>query len=230
MNNPTMDAHVTDNASATATITAPSTESVPDSVKRAGKLSGKLSGNRLSMRLDTLLLIMTLAAIVVAYFVADQNREAWEQRLSRLETAVGLPRIRDVRNIEVAPMRNAESWSIWVPANRQVKLYLATEELDATNPRVERECLLKPGRNVLKIYKPAKEPSAALALNNEDIFSRTYSRLWNINTKYWATNKEYEVVTKPMRLFQSLSSVRLEVDEEFDPVKHRCGLRIWIEP
>ena len=184
---------------------------------------------RPSIRLDTLLLIMTLAAIIVAYYVADKNRDAWQQRLGRLETAVGLPRIRDVRNLELAAMRKENGWSVWIPSDQTVKLCIATEDLDNVDAKPQQEIVLRPGRNLIKIAKTTGEASASLLLNNEMIFSRPFSRLWNIQVALGAS-KEFEVVTTRQQLFQSYSNVRLEVDEPFDPVKHRTGLRIWLEP
>lgn len=183
----------------------------------------------LAVRLDTILLLMTLAAIFVAYFVADKNREAWQQRLSRLETAVGLPRVRDIRNLEVALMKKEQAWSIWVPSGRSLKLRLATAGLDSTKPTIEHERVLKPGRNILKFAKPNGISSAAVMLNSEPIFTREFSRLWNIRATV-SGGYDYQVVNGPMQLFESFSNVRLEVDETFDPIKHRSGLRIWLEP
>ncbi len=185
--------------------------------------------HRLSMRLDTLMLIMTLAAIVVAIFAADQNRDAWQKRLSRLETAIGLPRVRNVSHIEVAPMQKENGWSIWVPSGRTVKLRLATEGLDSLNPPIESEHMLKTGRNILRIYRPPIGPSASVSLNSEEIFARSFSRLWNMQL-HVGGGYDYKTVHGPFQLLNSFSNVRLKVDEPFDPVKHRSGLRIWIEP
>ena len=184
---------------------------------------------RLSIRLDTLMLIMTLVAIVVAIFVADKNLVAWQQRLSRLETALGLPRVRDIRNIEVATMHKEQGWSIWVPSGRTAKVCFATEDLDSSSPPIEGEFLFKTGRNIVKLPKPSGTSSATILLNSEPIFTRDFSRLWNINSNISA-GYDFATVRNRTELFKSFSNVRLKVDEPFDPVKHRCGLRIWIEP
>ncbi|MDX1927654.1 MAG: hypothetical protein SFV81_14125 [Pirellulaceae bacterium] len=38
------------------------------------------------------------------------------------------------------------------------------------------------------------------------------------------------VPPKPELIFRALGSVRLQADEEYDAVKHRFGLQVWIVP
>ncbi len=198
----------------------------------------KRTKGRFTVRLDTTLLAMTLIAVVVAYFVAEANVGKWQSRLARLETAIQLPRVRNYRNIEVSPMRGDWAWSIWVPSGRKVKLCLAAEDLDSSQPKKVFDGELKAGRNIIKLALNGSKSHATVLLNDNEIFEREFTRLWNLNGLVSHKNQsvlvspasDFQAITKATDVIKSMSTVRLEVGEAFDPAKHRTGLRIWIEP
>ena len=187
---------------------------------------------RLTVRLDTVLLLMTLAAVAAAYYRSSASRVEWQSRLNRIETSVGLPRVHDVLKLEVAECRHAEeelhAWMVWVPVGQSCRIRLATTELVDEFPSKFEEHRLTSGRHRIAIVCDRDSVHAEVTIDSKKVIERERTSV-SLPGDYL---RGYVQLTgsKPELIFRALGNVRLKADEEYDPVKHRFGLQVWIVP
>ena len=187
----------------------------------------------LTLRLDTLLLLMTLAAVGAAYFKSHRSRVDWQARLNRIEAASGLPRVHDVLKLEVSAARNKDkeftAWTIWVPVGQTCRLRVATTELIAEFPAKYDEYTLKTGRHRIAVYCDRISGRTELTLDDDKVVDRDRT---TISLPIESSLRGFVQPTraKSEMIFRGYGSVRLRADEEYDAVKHRFGLQVWVVP
>jgi hypothetical protein len=195
----------------------------------------------LHMRLDTLLLLVTLATVAVAYYTAQNDRRKWHSTLNRVETACGLPPIQDVMKLEIAPMSKpnrfmsnaSESrfeWMVWVPyGGAKVVGYTDQPMHDPLEAIGTKQIGF--GRHKVAIVFKRRDQPTRLLVDGEELFSRKNDRSWNISLP--ASVSVGGSVQPPNDssavLFMALGHVRLEANEAYDASKHQFGLKVWLE-
>jgi hypothetical protein len=191
-------------------------------------------GSRLSMRLDTLILLMTLAAVVVGFIQARSMSLRWQSQLSRIETASGLPRIKDVTKLEVVIEEDSSTpaWTIWVPYETTCTLRVATQWIEVPLPTDFDEYHMAAGRHTIKIATTPSSPKLQLKLDGNEILLKEKSRTWNVAGKPEAkvTDSIQPRSNKPVVLFRRFGRIRPNPEDERELRKHRVGLMIWMQP
>ena len=184
------------------------------------------------MRLGTLMMLVALAGVGSAYYTSHANRLRWQSKLHRTETAIGLPRISDLERLEVInttgrPLSQTESWMIWVPFGKEVRLRYATKNLTDEFPSGFTEVKLGQGRHTVELTHGAM---TILEVDKVRLFQGDHTREWNISVPWKHRLAGRSQPTKREVLLHAVGSVRLAVDEEYDIRKHSFGLKIWLVP
>jgi hypothetical protein len=187
----------------------------------------------LTLRLDTVLLLMTLAAVGVAYFKSYGSRVEWQSRLNRLEASSGLPRVHDVLKLEIAAARKYEkehlAWTVWVPQGQTCRLRVATTELVDEFPSKFDEYRLHAGRHRIAVFCDSISDKSELNIDGKKVVDRERTTI-SLPSAFSLSGFVHPTRPKSEMIFQAFGSVRLRADEEYDPVKHRFGLQVWIMP
>jgi hypothetical protein len=190
--------------------------------------------SKLAMRLDTVLLLMTLAAVVVGFIQARSMSLRWQSQLSRTETAAGLPRVKDVTKLEVVIEDDSSTpaWTIWVPYETTCKLRVATQRIETPIPADFEEYPLSAGRHSIRIATKPSMPKLQLKLDGNEILLKQKSRNWNVSgiPETMLRDSIQEASDKPVVLFRRFGRIRPNSDDEREMRKHRVGLMIWIQP
>jgi len=184
-------------------------------------------------------MLVAFAAVCSAYYTSHANRLRWQSKLSRTETAIGLPRISDLEKLEVINtfdfVRQGHhgtqvSWMIWVPFGREVRLRFATKKLTDEFPSGFTEVKLGQGRHTVALTHDLPRATTNLVVDKASIFQGDHTREWNISVPWKHHLIGRSQPTKAELVLHAVGSVRLAVDEEFDIRKHSFGLKIWLVP
>jgi hypothetical protein len=206
----------------------------PDFEVGVGRNQPPQKRGKLSMRLDTMLLLMTLAAVIVGFIQARAMSLRWQTQLSRIETATGLPRIKDVTKLEVVIEEDTRTpaWTIWVPYEMTCRLRVATQGIEVPFPPQYDEYELLAGRHTIKIATSPSFPKMQLQLDGKEILVQEKSRNWNLAGKpeTMIHDSVQPVENKPVVLFRRFGRIRPNPEDERELRKHRVGLLIWVEP
>jgi hypothetical protein len=193
------------------------------------------SHNRFHLRLDTLLLLVTLAVVFVAYFKARSTRQDWQLRLNRLETASGLPFIADITQAEVSSVRSLATrqnpiWYIWIPYGQSASICLATTGFDQEFPSRCDTFKLGPGRHRLMLDRKSSNSKTKISLDDQIIWERAADSRWNLAFPwtYSLSSKGNSFPKSPETLFYARGNLRLRANEEFRPEMLDFGLKIWL--
>ena len=195
-------------------------------------MNARVIRRRLTVRLDTVLLLMTLAAVAAAYYRSNASRVEWQSRLNRIETSSGLPRVHDVLKLEVAECRRTEeelhAWMVWVPVGQSCRIRTATIELVEEFPSKFEEHRLTAGRHRIAVVCDRHSDHAELTIDSKNAIERERTSV-SLPGDYLRGYVQPSQ-PKPELIFRALGNVRLKADEEYDPVKHRFGLQVWVVP
>jgi len=187
----------------------------------------------LTLRLDTVLLLMTLAAVGVAYLKSYRSRVEWQSRLNRVEASSGLPLVHDVLKLEIASARKNEkehlAWTVWVPLRHTCRLRVATTELVDEFPTKFDEYSLNAGRHRVAVFCDRISGKSELTIDGKKVVDRERTTI-SLPSAFSLREFVQPVQPKSELIFRAFGSVRLRADEEYDPVKHRFGLQIWVLP
>ena len=138
----------------------------------------------------------------------------------------------DVLKLEVAECRNAKeelhAWTVWVPVGQSCRIRFATNELVDEFPSKFEELRLSTGRHRVAIICNRLSVHADLTIDGKKVIDRDRT-LVSLPGDYLRGYVQPEK-PKPDLIFRALGNVRLKADEEYDPVKHRFGLQVWIVP
>ena len=191
-----------------------------------------LASSIFRMRLGTLLMLVALAAVCSAYYTAHATRVRWQSKLNRTETAIGLPRISDLERLVVInttgrPLSQTESWMIWVPFGKEVRLRYATKNLTDEFPSGFTEVKLGQGRHTVELTHGAM---TILEVDKVRLFQGDHTREWNISVPWKHRLAGRSQPTKAELVLHAVGCVRLSVDEEFNTRKHSFGMKIWLVP
>ena len=182
-------------------------------------------------------MLVALAAVCSAYYTAHANRVRWQSKLNRTETAIGLPRISDFERTEVIDTTDSTrqghrgtqaSWMIWVPYGTTVKLRYSTKNLTSEFPNGFSEVTLVPGRHTVVLTQA--RGIWDLGVDKVSLFQGEHTLDWNISFPWKHRLVGRSQPTKGEVLLHAVGSVRLTIDEEYDPAKHSFGLKIWLVP
>jgi hypothetical protein len=171
---------------------------------------------------------------VVGFIQARLMSLRWQTQLSRIETASGLPRIKDVTKLEVVIEENSSTpaWTVWVPYETSCRLRVATQWIEVPFPTDFEEYHLPAGRHTIKIATSPSSPKLQLKLDGDEILLKEKSRTWNV-AGIPETMRNYSVQpleNEPVVLYRRFGRIRPNPEDEREMRKHRVGLMMWIEP
>jgi hypothetical protein len=222
------------------------------------KLAARLRGT-LRFRLDTLTLLISLAAVGISYGRTHYARIQWQERLSRTESAFGLPMIQDIGCAEIARIQPfsdrrliqnsgtgradlsrsippemasviKDRWQIWVPHQQQLVVRYADAANDWQFPTEYEEVKLDHGRHTVAMEWDRRQGTVQFSIDERVLLELVGTRCWNAS--YVAAEKLESTLRlegRPVRILRAFGEVREASSVDLQNPPQRSGLMIWVQ-